>query len=398
MMSAFFRFTAVLLASASVLLTSCGGNGSADYDNTAAIVPRSTELGSDGGSVFVAVTAAAGWTISLEFPDSEPWATMDPASGSGSQANVRMRYDANTSDASRKVVLTLKPTNGLAASVTVIQAGLSNPSPDPGTGDYGEDVASPKWLELPATKAGDGRNFFVHDMEGRGYVNAAVSGVRNWSFYWDYREHLALWVAYPMNNSLKGNGSRTNEWGYDPLLPVSIQPSLIGGSYGGGWTRGHQIPSADRLSYKANVSTFYGTNMTPQDYNFNSFIWADLENRVRAYAASSDTLYVVTGCLFDKSVTYSGTSSGFAVKIPTHYFKAMLYRGPSSYAAGGYMAAGFLLPHDSSIARGNCLSYIMSIDKLEAETGIDFFPNLATEIGKAAADAIEAAEPSTWWK
>ena len=40
----------------------------------------------------------------------------------------------------------------------------------------------------------------------------------------------------------------------------------------------------------------------------------------------------------------------------------------------------------------------MSIDELEEQTGIDFFPNLVGKIGKESADKIEAAAPSAWWK
>ena len=384
-----------LLTAALVLLVSCGENWKAD--STAAIVPRTDEVGSDGGSIFVSVTAAAEWTIRLVYPENtKEWAVMDPAAGVGSCSDVRMRYDANTEDDARSVTLVLK-SGSTEVNATVFQMGLK--SGIEGYGGFGKDVTITRWLEIPATVEGDGRSFFCHDMNGGRYVSAQESGVRNWSFYWDFAEHMSLWVAYPLNNSLKGSGGRSNEWGLDPLLPMELQPNLVGGSYGGGWTRGHQIPSADRVgNRKANISTFYGTNMTPQDYNFNSYIWANLEGRVRDYASKADTLYVVTGALFDNSTRYSGNSSGFAVKIPTHYFKALLYRGPSSYATDQFMMAGFLLPHDPSIARGDYLNYIMSIDELERNTGIDFFPNLTQLIGADTAARLEAAEPVKFWK
>ena len=383
----------VFAASVALLLASCGEKA----DDTAAIVPRSDEVGADGGSIFVSVTAAGAWTISLEYPDgTADWATADPANGEGSRSDVRLRYDANDSDDGRSVTMVLK-SGGTKVSATVFQMGRK--SGIPGYGGYGHDVTAVRWLEVPATVENDGRSFFTHDMNGGGYVSASQSGVRNWSFYWDFNEHMSLWVAYPLNNSLKGTGGRSNEWGLDPLLPVEMQPNLIGGSYGGGWTRGHQIPSADRVGNRqANISTFYGTNMTPQQYDFNSYIWAGLEGRVRDYASKADTLYVVTGALFDSSTQYSGTSSGFAVKIPTHYFKALLYRGPSTYATNGFMAAGFLLPHDKGIAKGDYLDYIMTIDELERKTGIDFFPNLASAIGEGAADEIEAGPLTKFWK
>lgn len=380
------------------LFASCGEDGGV-FDDSASIVPKTTEIDASGGSIFVSVTAAAAWTIELEYPDSGAalWATADPASGTGSRSDVRLRYDPNDSANSRKVVMVLRPANGPASRATVIQLGKTDGGTS-GTSISGQDKAAPLWLELPATKSGDGLTFYVHDMVGKEYFDAKRSGTRNWSFYWDSKEHLSLWVAYPLNKKLRGNGSRSNEWGLDPLLPFDQQPNLLGGSYGGGWTRGHQLPSADRLTYKANVSTFYGTNMTPQEYNFNGEIWARLEEKVRGYSFLADTLYVVTGCQYASSDTYTGMSSGFAVKVPTHYFKALLFKGISTYATSGYMAAGFLLPHDPSIAGANCTDYLMSIDELESKTGLDFFPNLVSAIGAASADAIEAQKPANWWK
>lgn len=379
------------------LLYGTSGSGSSDMVEET-VVPRKTTLESGSGSMFVSVTASGDWTLQTEYPaDVEPWVTLEPAQGTGSKGDIRFRYGENPG-ASRSVTLALA-TSGVVSATAVIKQ-LGRDEQQQSIGQYGYDVAPMDWLELPACKAGDGRDVLVHSMTGGKYSSKSVDGTRNWSCYWDYDEHMSLWVAYPLNKSLRGSGSRTNAWGYDALLPVSIQPNIVQGSYGGGWTRGHQLPSADRLKPEsANISTFVPTNMTPQDYDFNCGIWANLEQAVRNYSDKSDTLYVVTGCLFDNSTTTSGTKSGFAVKIPTYYFKALLYRGSQSAATGtkGYMSAGFLLPHTSNISEGNYKEYIMSIDQLEEKTGIDFFPNLVTAVGKETADAVESTVLS-WWK
>jgi len=362
------------------------------------VTPRSTGLSCEEGKIWVDVKASGKWTLSLDFgADAQGWASLSEASGSGPKGDVRLSYEANEGEESRSVTLVLVSGSN-TATATVVQDGTAS---GPSGGQYGYDVAPSAldWLELPAMTAGDGRELLIHDMAGGKYKYKSLSGDRNWSCYWDYDDHESLWVAYPLNNSLKGSGSRSNAWGYDALLPVNLQPNITGGSYGGGWTRGHQLPSADRLkTVAANASTFVPTNMTPQDYDFNAGIWASLEGQVRNYSSKSDTLYVVTGALFDSSTLYTGSNTGFRVKVPTHYFKALLYKGSSSYATDGYMAAGFLLPHNSGIANGNYLDYIMSIDKLEEETGIDFFPNLIKVLGKDKADKIEATAPSSWWK
>ena len=394
---------AVVVAAVAIpLVIAC--NGEEDpVDAHTAIAAKKTYVSADKGSTFVAVTAKNDWTVTLSYSDgASGWAAVSPASGSGDKGDLILSFEANESEDSREVTLHLTVKNGLPAETTVIQSGVSGSGGVTPVGEYGYgyDVAPMDWLELPATTAGDGREMLVHAMDGGKYLSVGKSGTRNWSCYWDYKEHLSPWVAYPLNNSLKGSGSRSNAWGYDPLLPTSLQPNLTGGSYGGGWTRGHQIPSADRLkTYAANASTFVPTNMTPQDYDFNGEIWGALEGKVRDYAGKSDTLYVVTGCLFDKSSRTSGTSSGFAVKIPTHYFKALLYKGSSTYTvADGYMAAGFLLPHDNDIAGGDPLDYLMTIDELETRTGFDFFPNLVAKIGETKAAKIESTTPSNFWK
>ena len=397
---------AVLIASAATiscdklpeLLSGISGGGGQETVQSS-VVPRSTVLPAEAGSVWVDVTVQGTWNLALEFPDGTPeWAEITPASGSGNRGDVRLIYQANTGADSRRLTIFLVPDKGSSATVEVTQQGEGGGGQ---MGSYGYDVAPANldWLELPAMVAGDGRELLIHNMDGGKYRSKSVDGVRNWSCYWDYDDHESLWVAYPLNNSLKGSGGRSNAWCFDAMLPTNIQPDITGGSYGGGWTRGHQLPSADRLSpASANISTFAPTNLTPQNYDFNSGIWLGLENAVRSYASKADTLYVVTGALFDGSTRYSGSSSGFKVKVPTHYFKALLYKGSSTYATNGYMMAGFIYPHDGSLTDANAYKdYICSIDQLEEQTGIDLFPNLEYKIGKEAADKLEAASPSAWW-
>ena len=207
-----------------------------------------------------------------------------------------------------------------------------------------------------------------------------------------------------VQHRLIGSGKRTDQWGYDPLLPAETQFAILNSSgnaqtYGDGSARGHQLPSADRLNYNANVSTFFATNMTPQNNAFNGGIWADLESRIRGWASSSDTLYVVTGCVVDPVLRVITDRGGRRVGVPSAYFKALLRYMPSSTVGfSGYLACGFLLPHDGNIAGDSCMDYIMSVDELEQKTGIDFFVNLAEVLPKETAAKVEAERPNPWWK
>ncbi len=376
-----------------------------ESEDKVSVTLRDNTVTAAAQEVFVGVTATGSWTISLQFPSGGQWASVNPVSGSGSRSDIRLKFQENTEEDPRSLTITVTPANGQSASATVTQLGKD---PDPVIGSYGYDVAPMGWLELPACVQGDGREVLAHDMKGNKYVNKAVSGTRNYSCYWDYDDHLSLWVAYPLNNSLKGSGSFDYSWGFDPIIPEALQPDITqhsygGTAYGGGnWNRGHQLPRADRQTSPSAVSsTCYPTNMTPQDGKFNSGIWGKLETQVRNRASKADTLYVVTGCLFDGSSKYTSPYSDtrYAVKVPTHYFKALLYKGSSSEATGsdGYMMCGFFLPHDTAISGKEYSDYMVSIDVLEERTGIDFFPNLEKR-NKSLSVQLEKVEPNrTFW-
>lgn len=390
-----------------LVLGSCNGPEPEEPVLPAALSSSVTQLEAASGSVFLSVTASKAWTLSVS---GGTWATVSPASGTGSRNSVILSYEANESEEPRSVTLTLSADPGGQASLTLTQKAVVKPiGPDHSQYGYGYDVAGPHWLELPATKADDGKEWFAHDMSGEDYF-AKPGQQRNWSFYYEYSSYLSAWVAYPLNKSLMGNGERTNRWDYDKLVPKDQQQSLDRGfrvEMNGQLTtryysdpvydRGHQLPSADRLNNSANISTFFFTNMTPQEGSFNSDIWADLEVRVRNYASSSDTLYVVTGCVVDENPSYVKDVVGHSIPVPSAYYKALLRYMPGS-TYGDYMACAFYLPHDSSIAKGDYRKYIISVKDLEEKIGFEFFVNLAEVVGTENARKIKSQEPSSWWK
>lgn len=251
----------------------------------------------------------------------------------------------------------------------------------------------PKWLELPQTSEDDGLDFYSHDMVTSG------KRMRSWSFDYDPEALLSHWVAYPLNEELAGHGSRTDAWGYDPLVPVEQQPSLYS-SYKGDWQRGHQLPSADRLDYDANVKTFYFTNMTPQNGPLNEGAWAELETKVRDWSKQFDTLYVVTGCSIEGSTQVAKDNDGKSVKVPVGYYKALLgYSKAGSVGLtgenGGYTGCAFWF--DNAPYSGSLMDQSMTIAELEDKLGIDFFVNLPSVLEPEKAVKVEETEDS-WWK
>ncbi len=382
------RLFAPAAAALAILLSivSCGTTqGTVEQGEVLLTVPNPA-LSSASGQQFIRLTAFSSWTLSFDFGDSqESWASVDKASGSGNASGIILSWEANPGEEARSCTLRLK-CSGRESGITLSQSGKgSTPDPDP------QPAPDAGWLELPAV-SDEGLKFYSHDM--------TVSGkkVRNYSFFYDKEAKLSFCVAYPLNKGLIGSGSRTEAWGYDPLVSDDDQPLLFKG-FSRGYDRGHQLPSADRLS--ANESTFYFTNMTPQRNALNGGAWATLEGKVRGWSYQMDTLYVVTGADYKSSTEYAYDNNGVAVKVPVGYFKALLgYKksGSIGAATGGYVGIAFYFKHQEYSDDAIMSTQSMSIDALEKQLGgVDFFCNLPDKIGAEKAAAVESAVDS-WWK
>ncbi|MBQ1881945.1 MAG: DNA/RNA non-specific endonuclease [Bacteroidales bacterium] len=392
---------AALLATTMLLAAACGGGSGSSSgsgggkdkpvtpDAVVTVTFRSSEVEAVKGSQFINISASGSWTLS----SSAPWLTVSASSGSGNTTSVSVSYTENTSSSDRTATLTLT-SSGKTATATLTQKGKeTTPSPDtPST-----PGASPGWLELPEVLSGTNHKFVSHKFASAGRT------IRSFSYDWSTPDLVAHWVAYPLNKALIGTGNRTDLWAYDPQLTTAEQPTLFS-AYKGGYDRGHQIPSADRLTYADNVKTFYFTNMTPQLNSLNGQIWATAESKVRGWASSCDTLYVVTGCVVKGSTKKAYDNNGKAVTVPVGYYKAVLrYVKNGTLGYSGYMGLAMYFEHkaysQSNITK-SMTDIVMSIDALEAKIGVDLFPNLATVAGKTVSDNVEKEDPtkvSYWW-
>lgn len=251
-----------------------------------------------------------------------------------------------------------------------------------------------KWMELPAaSELGEGRSVITHTamMEGRSQ--------RNYTILYDDDLYAALWVAYPLCASHTSSG-REETWGYDPHVPRESQTSVKAG-YGASeptvnypknfYARGHQIPNADRSAVpEMQAQTYYSTNMTPQLQNgFNGHIWAKLEEAVRMEIPVGDTLYVVTGAVFEKYgadenvKTILNKNDSKTLPVPNYYWKALLKVQRDGEAITGASTIGFWLPH-SDLKGQSHTDYVVSVDQIEEWTGFDLFPSLPDTMEKSS--------------
>lgn len=364
-------------------------------DDSVTVSFRNPEVGNEAGSTFVSVKTAGAWTLSLSFEEgSEAWAELSVTSGKGEQNGIILTYEANPDDTERELIVEAKcGTRVSRAALTQAAGENQTQNPDPVL----KENKATGWLELPAIKDGDGLYFYWHDHVVGGKT------MRSWSFDYDPVAMVSHWVAYPLNGTLIGSGSRTDEWALDPKIPAEYQPVLYRGfksTTSARYDRGHQLPSADRLNHDANEQTFYFTNMTPQLGELNQKIWADLEGKVRDWARSMDTLYVVTGCSVEGSTAYALDNEGRKVTVPTGYYKALLgYKKAGTIGitaqTGGYTACAFWFDHKAY--SGNVMNQSMTVAELEEKTGVDFFVNLPSVTDMETARKVESTKDD-WWK
>jgi len=131
-----------------------------------------------------------------------------------------------------------------------------------------------------------------------------------------------------------------------------------------GYDKGHLAPAADmKWSETAMNESFLMSNMSPQTPQFNRGIWKELEEQVRNWAITNDSIIVVTGPVFKE---IKGTIGKNKVTIPGYYFKVIL-----DISWPDYKAIAFLMKNEKSDLKIE--SFAISIDSLEMYTGINFF-------------------------
>ena len=241
------------------------------------------------------------------------------------------------------------------------------------------------WAELPSQKTSN-------DI----YITSHLLGDnrRNYTVCYSREQRAPLWVAAPVHRAYKGDVKRVDNYDFDPTLTVNIQITL-NRSYGD-YTRGHMLGSGERTaSREMNNQTFYVTNIAPQlrdGFNERGGAWNNLEYFVDRQLCA-DTLYVVTGAIYDDFTAPDGTNikarttvnknDNKRVGVPTAYYKALL-RTKSGRAGKSVMeckaselkCAAFIIPHRSDVGHKPTVEDMISIKELERLTGVNFYANV----------------------
>jgi uncharacterized protein YjdB/DNA/RNA endonuclease G (NUC1) len=243
-----------------------------------------------------------------------------------------------------------------------------------GTGDSGDKYG--KWWSYGTTNPLQKVVTHTYVYNGKQY--------RNYTVLVDGSKRAPLWTAHVAHKGAypnKGVG-RVGSWGYDPAVPTSWQQSGVSG-----YSKGHFVASSDRQTCTyANYQTFFYTNQAPQyQTKFNDGVWSSLESAIQSNAPSnSDTLYVVTGVLYEDNNKVSG------IPIPSHFYKCLM---KCSFSGGTMTAArGVAYLFENRAYTTNYQANATSIDAVEARSGFDFFANVPAALQNAA----ETTSTSIW--
>ena len=326
-----------------------------------------TQINANGGGFIIRVKADGTWQAS----SSETWCTLSRTSGNGN-GSISGYMKANTG-AERSVIITITAGKEEAKFTLKQLAGNgSNPVPDP---EKPSGYAS--MLEIPALKGGSMNQFITHTTKRNG------KDYPTYSLEYSYKYKHSYWIAYRFDNTTGGNVGRNEAYKPDPELP-SQYAAKHNDYTNSGYTRGHLCASSDRqYSKEANQQTFYMSNISPQSgngFNQSGSAWNTGEDKVQAWgyniSRSTDTLYVVKGGTIGEGMIKGYIKNEIA--IPKYFFMAVLFR-----SGDNYKPIGFYMPHENlkdDPDKKDPKKYLMSIDALEQETGIDFFHNLPDNI------------------
>lgn len=196
----------------------------------------------------------------------------------------------------------------------------------------------------------------------------------------------ANWVAYELTKEETiSHFKRTNKFIVDDQVKNG---SANNDDYlNSGYDRGHLAPAGDMgWSEEAMKESFYYSNMSPQNPNFNRGIWKKTEELTREWAFENNNLYIVTGPILTSNLPSIGENK---VSIPNYFYKAIL-----DYTQPSLKSIAFLIPNKAT--NETLKNFVISIDSLENLIGYDLYYQLPDSIENKLEKASNIAE---WnWK
>lgn len=236
-----------------------------------------------------------------------------------------------------------------------------------GTGDLAPVFAGGARLVDPART--------LRRLTNRGYVVGYSDAIQS-----------PLWAAYRVwdLDRIPEPPPRPDRFAVDRRTAARVRPEDYSGS---GYDRGHLAPNfaiATRFGVEGQEETFRMSNIVPQKHALNAGPWKELELRAAtSYPARFREIWVMAGPVFGTSpIRLHGV-----VPVPESCWMVLL-----DEHEGRLRTLAFVFPQDAP-ADAPLSDYLASIDRIEALTGLDLFP----ELPDAAEATLEAKTAGRVW-
>ncbi|GHC22816.1 DNA/RNA non-specific endonuclease [Aidingimonas halophila] len=182
-----------------------------------------------------------------------------------------------------------------------------------------------------------------------------------------------LWVSYLLHDDKRSRIAERPDFQRDWRTIWPVQPT---GYRGSGYDRGHLAPNyalAAVHGRDAQQASFLMSNITPQRPDLNRRLWQRLEEAVMDhFVPRFDQLLVITGPIFHDDFSRGVLNRVGFVEIPEAFYKILVVPGETP------RGLAFMMPQD---VKGDepLDDFLVSIDEIEARTGLDFLPALNAE-------------------
>ena len=179
---------------------------------------------------------------------------------------------------------------------------------------------------------------------------------------YDRASARAAWVAYRLTAVADYVNRPRPPFIADPRLQVHADTAIYDGP---DYDRGHLAPNyamSQLYGARAQRQSFYYSNIAPQRPRLNQLVWQRLEEiEIDDIAAHNSPLWVMLGPIAADSKDR-----------PVAFFRIWLARD----ATGAWQSMAFIVPQ--SVRGDEPLSrFLVSVDRIEALTGLDFLPALS---------------------
>ena len=195
------------------------------------------------------------------------------------------------------------------------------------------------------------------------------------------------WAAYRVSPHSGQAPPRPSAFRTDRLTTALVRTEEFTRS---GYDRGHMAPNyavAVCHGAEAQAETFLMSNVAPQLHALNAGLWKDLEQRIaQRYVDRYGEVWVVVG-----PVHAAAPALRFGrIPVPEAFWAVI-----SEYdeAEKGVRAVAYLVPHEEKWRDRELTRYVVSVDRIEEVTGLDFFPALSP----GAQAALESRKADRAW-